>query len=194
MLVYLINVLHWNGFVVSQLFIFNLSAVTLLEHLVDNIEAFGGDPSRITLFGQSAGGASVDYYAYAWTKDPIVNGIILQSGTTSTMSFGDSSSSNEAWYKASKALGCGGKDAGEKTLRCLRGKSTQEILDATKPVLGGNTINLGGFLPKPDGNTVFTTAEYKEKLAAGDFIKKVIAPFLILKGITFNSLIASSHW
>src|SRR5436190_14586297 len=45
-----------------------------IEWVRDNIAAFGGDPSRITIFGQSAGSASVDYYSYAYTSDPIVAG------------------------------------------------------------------------------------------------------------------------
>ena len=52
-----------------------------VEWVRDNIAGFGGDPTRITLFGQSAGGASVDYYSYAWTSDPIVAGFIPESGT-----------------------------------------------------------------------------------------------------------------
>ena len=51
-----------------------------VEWVQQNIEGFGGDPSRITIFGQSAGGASVDYYSFAYTKDPIVNGLIEESG------------------------------------------------------------------------------------------------------------------
>jgi carboxylesterase type B len=35
-----------------------------VEWIRDNIENFGGDLSRITLFGNSAGAAGVDYYAY----------------------------------------------------------------------------------------------------------------------------------
>ncbi|KAF2430383.1 alpha/beta-hydrolase [Tothia fuscella] len=42
-----------------------------VEWVRDNIKAFGGDKSRIVLFGQSAGATSVDFYSYAWRKDPI---------------------------------------------------------------------------------------------------------------------------
>ena len=37
-----------------------------LEWVRDNIRYFGGDPSRIMIWGQSAGAASVDYHNYAF--------------------------------------------------------------------------------------------------------------------------------
>ena len=40
-----------------------------VEWARDNIAAFGGDPTRITIFDQSAGSASIDFYSYAW-KEP----------------------------------------------------------------------------------------------------------------------------
>ncbi|KAG9684842.1 cholinesterase, partial [Aureobasidium melanogenum] len=50
-----------------------------VEWVRDNIAGFGGDPHRITLFGQSAGGAATDFYAYAWKEDPIVAGLVSHS-------------------------------------------------------------------------------------------------------------------
>jgi cholinesterase len=52
-----------------------------VEWVRDNIKAFGGDPRKITIWGQSSGAESVDIYNYAWYKDPIVNGLIMDSGT-----------------------------------------------------------------------------------------------------------------
>jgi carboxylesterase type B len=40
----------------------------------DNIGAFGGDPNRIILFGESAGGSIIDAYTYSHPEDRIIKG------------------------------------------------------------------------------------------------------------------------
>jgi cholinesterase len=76
-----------------------------------------------------------------------------------------------SWYGVSKALGCGGEEAGEKTLPCMRSKPYQDILKAMKS--SGQT-GMGSFGPTADGKVVF--ADYPQRLASGNFIK---APILV---------------
>jgi cholinesterase len=145
-----------------------------IEWVRDNIKHFGGDPKRITIFGQSAGGGSVDYYNYAWTKDPIVNAFIPESGTATSFSDPAPSNNSAAWYNASLALGCGGPGTDlEESVSCVRTKPYQAILNVTK-VADPLAAVLGNFGPTVDGKVVFS--DYDKRGAKGDFIQR---PYLV---------------
>jgi carboxylesterase type B len=127
-----------------------------MEWVRDNIAQFGGDTSRITLFGQSAGAASADFYAYRWTKDPIASGIILQSGTA--FSFGLPYSKNDSatkWYGVATAVGCGDASTDPTALlACMRTVNVTSLLGAV-PTTGLSAL-LSAFGPTVDDTLVFS--------------------------------------
>lgn len=141
-----------------------------IEWVRDNIAAFGGDPTRITIFGQSAGGASVDYYSYAWKDDPIIAGTIEESG--SVISFGNRlpSSASTQWYNVAKKIGCGDNStSADQVINCMRTNSNatmHNILEAAAPGSGLASV-LGNFGPTIDNKTVFSN--YTDLAAAGQF-------------------------
>jgi cholinesterase len=132
------------------------------------------------LFGQSAGGASVDFYAYAYTKDPIVHGFIPQSGSASgrrgsSSPLAAAEAANAAvstWSKLSQDLGCGPVNSKEvtKTLSCMKSKDATKVLDATEPKTSGAALASWG--PKADDHTVMSNIS-GERAPKGQFIRAV---------------------
>ena len=55
--------------------------IMALNWVQDNIAAFGGDPSIVTLFGQSAGSASVALHLLSPLSNGLFHRAILESGT-----------------------------------------------------------------------------------------------------------------
>jgi para-nitrobenzyl esterase len=70
-----------------------LDLVRALEWVRDNVSGFGGDPERVTIFGESAGGTNVFTLLLAPQAAELFSGAIVQSGGT----FFDSAAHAEHW-------------------------------------------------------------------------------------------------
>lgn len=138
-----------------------------IEWVNENIDKFGGDPSRITIFGQSAGAAAIDFYSYAYYKNPLVAGLILESGSTGLGANTKDYSAGE-WFKVTSKLGCGDANSPPASvLSCMRGKSSEQIIAAIdqKPSL----IGTSNFWPTVDNSIVFP--DYPARSAQKKFAK-----------------------
>jgi carboxylesterase type B len=150
---------------------------SIVEWVRDNIKGFGGDPSRIVIFGQSVGGSSVDYWSFAWKKDPIVSGLISHSGTSLSFNPNPPDYAQKLWYNVSQTIGCGGpSNDSAAVLSCMQTANITTLLAAAAKVPALPTIALAQatFHPTIDNVTVF--GNYEELSASGSFAK---IPYLL---------------
>lgn len=144
-----------------------------VEWAQKNIAAFGGDPDRIVLWGQSAGSISVDYYNFAYPEDPIVSGLIMDSGTAQTefvvspdtkVVITDTKHTNFTFV--AEHVGCDGlSDDPPAQLSCMRGVDAKQIEQFVAQYQESGASPGIVFMPVQDNSVIF--ANYTERALQG---------------------------
>ncbi|KAB8277431.1 carboxylesterase [Aspergillus minisclerotigenes] len=153
---YRMNIFGFPGIPGKQSNLGLLDQRKAVEWVRDNIQAFGGDPRRIVMSGQSCGSAAADYWAYSYRDDPVLAGLISHSGTADSFPANSPELSAQHWEELTFLMGCESGDV----LGCMKRQNATALLTASgkikPPVASSAARTQPAFQQTVDNITVFS--------------------------------------
>ena len=123
------------------------------------------------LFAESAGAVSISAYSFAYKDDPIVQGLIQQSGVAQRIGDADEAQ----WTLAASNIGCADADnpGSDTEIDCMMRLPAEKIMSAVSNLSVNPFGSPNGGSPFVDNKTVWSIEEYARKAEAGDFARLV---------------------
>ncbi|KAK0654216.1 Acetylcholinesterase [Lasiodiplodia hormozganensis] len=144
-----------------------------VEWIRDNIAAFGGDPEQMVIWGQSAGAVAVDYYNFAHAEDPIVKGLIMDSGTAHLDQLTSWDLAHTNFTFVAQNLGCGNQSSSAAELACMRQVPDWKIEKFVAEYEDSGASPSITFAPRVDNVWVF--GNYTERIKDKDLVSDLPA-------------------
>ncbi|KAF8907247.1 alpha/beta-hydrolase [Gymnopilus junonius] len=160
-----------------------------LTFVQDNIAAFGGNPEKVTIWGQSAGAGSVEAHFVFPSERKLFRAGIADSSTGPFKNSPDVTTFDKPGKPFSRLLAATGCSAGRNAVSCLQKVPFETLMNISNTMID-NTLNGQLWQPAVGPPGSFVPERASARIEAGNFLR---LPFLggtnINEGTTFSTTV-----